>query len=138
MDDNPRVVANLTNFIQTLGIDDEVNVAQGAHSHQPKGDYDPPWIFILSDASAKLRSFLLWQQTFVVPNLAFNVVPFDPLLRSWVIMNLSGDIVTKDPKIVCKALGAIKSTLWKSESFRHITNQCLATWDRRWCIRTGL
>jgi hypothetical protein len=42
-------------------------------------------------------------------------------------MNLSGDIVTKDPKIVCKALGAIKSTLWKSESFRHITNQCLAT-----------
>jgi hypothetical protein len=42
-------------------------------------------------------------------------------------MNLSGNIVTKDPKIVCKALGAIKSTLWKSESFCHITNQCLAT-----------
>jgi hypothetical protein len=56
-----------------------------------------------------------------------NVVPFDPLLRSWVIMNLPGDIVTKDPKIVCKALGAIKSTLWKSESFHYITNQCLAT-----------
>jgi hypothetical protein len=111
-------------------VDKEANIARGAPQHKPKGEFDPPWVYILADASAKLKAYLLWQQTFATPSsLAFNVVPFDRSSRSWVIMNLSGDPIANDIKAMHNALGAIKGTLWKSEDFRRITNQCLAAAD---------
>jgi hypothetical protein len=128
-DENPQAVARLREFIVDLKVDAEVNVARGAAQHKPKGDFDPPWVYILVNASEKLRAFLLWQQTFAVPSLAFNVVPFDKSVRSWIIMNLSGDPVSNDIKAMHRALGAIKETLWKNDEFRRIANQCLAAID---------
>jgi hypothetical protein len=119
-------------------VDKEANIARGAPQHKPKGEFDPPWVYILADANDKLKAYLLWQQTFAISSLAFNVVPFDMSIRSWVIMNLSGDPIANNIKAMHNALGAIKGTLWKSEDFCRIANQCLVAADDVRCPMAGL
>ncbi|KAF8895867.1 hypothetical protein CPB84DRAFT_1748276 [Gymnopilus junonius] len=81
-------------------------------------DYDGPWPMMLTGATDDLRKYLLWHQTFAVSHtIAFNAIPFDKSLRSWVIMNITGDAVSADDEMKRKALGIIKETMWKEINF---------------------
>ena len=126
-EENPMAGALFTEFIKTLGLDlGGLSIAKATPALPPRSDFDAPWIYILEGGSESLRNFLLWQQTLAAtPKIAFSVVPFDLSLHSWVIANISGDIVSDDPKVICRALGVIKKKLWHDQDFRRITYQCL-------------
>ncbi|KAF8957774.1 hypothetical protein BDZ97DRAFT_84951 [Flammula alnicola] len=147
--ENPNCNTEILKFIRSLGYPDNehVDIAKPVPRNKAgKKQFDPPWAMIMSGASSALSNFLLWHQTFAVrPDLAFNALPFDPDLQSWVIMNMSGNAVRKeepqadqvqaetDPQTEDapvrreatakeKALGAIKYKLWHNHEFRaHVT-----------------
>ncbi|KAF7333827.1 hypothetical protein MVEN_02339600 [Mycena venus] len=97
-EDNPHANRETKAFIESLAtgtIDvSGIDIALPIAYHKPKRDSDGPWPMILTGAKADLARFLTWHQTFsVTRRLTFNVVPFDPDVESWVIMNISGDAV---------------------------------------------
>ncbi|KAG6893239.1 hypothetical protein C0992_010774, partial [Termitomyces sp. T32_za158] len=125
----------ILNFIVTLGIQKDpipltIAKARWRSKSKGKGDFQTPWTLILSSFSSfsmNLYKFLVWQQTFAVtPTLAFSIVPFDEDLRSWVIMNISGDVVRPGLEAKTHALGTIKSTLWHNTRFRAAANTAMS------------
>jgi hypothetical protein len=129
-EDNIMAGAQITLFIKSLATDqecEELSVAKATPATPPKKEFDPPWIYILEGGSPNLRQFLLWQQTFALnPKLAFTIIPFDTTSRSWVIANITGDVVTNELKTISRALGVIKNTLYNDQEYRNITYQCIA------------
>jgi hypothetical protein len=121
---------NLTDFLLSLGFKIEAfDIAQVVPRTKAgrTSDFDKPWIWILECQSKRLRTYLLWYQTFAIrPDLTFTVVPFNKQLKSWVITNITGGAVRDDPQKIAEALGEIKRTLWHNEAFRRIVNDCMA------------
>ncbi|KAG6895685.1 hypothetical protein C0992_013296 [Termitomyces sp. T32_za158] len=130
--DNPSINISILNFLTSLGIQEnpsDLQLAKARWRAKPKGksDFQTPWTLLLSSFSEDLKTFLLWQQTFTVDQVVtFNVVPFDKSLRSWVIMNVSGDAVRSGDEAKCLALGSIKAALWFNTRFRAVANAALA------------
>ena len=128
--ENPTANVEVRRFISSLGLPNQnVSVAKPAPKNKPnqKRDFEKPWTMILAGAEPELRNFLLWHQTFAVtPTLAFNALPFDKGIQSWVIMNISGDAVTDSQAAKNQALGIIKSHLWFNSKFRAFADRCLA------------
>ena len=65
--------------------------------------------------------------THVNPYLAFSTFPFNKNVQSWVIMNISGDAVTKDKEATRVALGTIKTRFWYNPKFWALADRSLAT-----------
>jgi hypothetical protein len=128
--EHPNANLDVLRFVKSLGFPDtEVTVAKPAPKNKPnqKRDFDKPWTMIMAGAGNELKNFLLWHQTFAVtPSLAFNVLPFDGITQSWVVMNISGNAVKNSEAAKKTALGVIKSKLWYNTRFRAITDRCLA------------
>ncbi|KAG6875692.1 hypothetical protein C0992_002812 [Termitomyces sp. T32_za158] len=130
--DNPSLNIQILNFLVSLGIQsapEDLQLAKARWRAKPKGksDFQAPWTLILSGFSSELLEYLVWQQTFAVDKLVtFNMFPFDKGLRSWFIMNISGDAVKRGDAAKCQALGTIKSTLWFNTRFRSAVNAALS------------
>jgi hypothetical protein len=128
-EDNVMAGAQFTLFLKSLSEDqnkEDLSVVKATPATLPKNEFDPPWVYIMEGGSPSLCNFLLWQQTFAsTPKIAFTIIPFDPTFCSWVIANITGDMVTGDPKIMHHALGVIKSTLWNDHGYRNITYACI-------------
>ncbi|KAG5641141.1 hypothetical protein DXG03_005937 [Asterophora parasitica] len=130
--DNPRANANILAFIKSLELHEEgdsLSVAKALPRNKPnqKREFEKPWTMILSGAGKNLRDYLVWHQTFAVhPELTFSALPFDKDLQSWVIMNISGDLVEKSREAQVNALGAIKHKLWRNPAFRSYADRLLA------------
>ncbi|KAF8059883.1 hypothetical protein FPV67DRAFT_1674377 [Lyophyllum atratum] len=113
-----------------IGANPELTIARAVPRGKidQKRDFERPWAMVLEGASDELKEFLIWQQTFAVSrDLAFSVVPFDKDLKSWVIMNISGDVVQPGEAAMHKALGGIKKVLWHDLRFRAIADKFCAT-----------
>lgn len=143
--EHPAANLEVRNFIKSLGMPDkDISVAKPAPKNKPnqKRDFEKPWTMIMAGAEPALRDFLLWHQTFAVTaDLAFNALPFDKAVQSWVIMNISGDAVTDEENAKNTALGTIKTSLWFNSKFRAIADRCLAiqgvgesTAERAWLV----
>jgi len=126
-EDHPMAGALYTELIKTFGFDLEgLTIAKPMPTTALKSDFGAPWVYILKEGSNDLQSFLLWQQTFAAKSkIAFSVVPFDTSPQSWIIANISSDAVSKDPKVMNRALGVIKKNLWLNQDFRRVANRCL-------------
>ncbi|GLB44701.1 putative RNase H [Lyophyllum shimeji] len=129
--EHPNANSEVLTFLKTLGIgtNPDLSVARAVARNKPnqRRDFERPWTMVLEGASDELKEFLVWQQTFAVSrDLAFNVLPFDTGLSSWVIMNISGDAVQPGDAAKHKALGEIKKVLWHDPRFRAIADKCLA------------
>ncbi|KAG6874762.1 hypothetical protein C0992_006656 [Termitomyces sp. T32_za158] len=128
----PSINVEILNFIVTLSIQEDpipLTIAKARWRSKPKGksDFQMPWTLILSGFSMNLYKFLVWQQTFAVtPTLAFSIVPFDKDLRSWVIMNILGDVVRPGLEAKTHTLGTIKSILWHDTRFRAAANAAMS------------
>lgn len=127
----PTANLEVQRFIKSLGLPDQaITIGKPAPKNKPnqKRDFEKPWTMIMAGASPELKSFLLWHQTFAVTStLAFNALPFDKEIQSWVIMNISGDAVTDSQAAKEQALGVIKSHLWFNSKFRAFADRCLAS-----------
>lgn len=81
--------------------------------------FEGPWPMLLKNASAELRAYLLWQQTFAVKaDVAFNAISFDMSIQSWVIMNITGDAIADTERRKKQVMGTIKSRLWQDQAIR--------------------
>ena len=123
-EDHPMAGALYTEFIKTFGLDLKgLTIAKPMPTTALKSDFGAPWVYILKGGSNDLQSFLLWQQTFAAKSkIAFSVVPFDTSPQSWIIANILSDAVSKDPKVMNRALGVIKKNLWLNQDFRRVAN----------------
>lgn len=85
-------------------------------------DHTPPFAMVLVCEDEEFRNFMLAVQTFAVNDkLAFNVVPFDKNIVSWVIVNFVGDAVEEGNEK--EALAAIKLKVWGAKSYRLLVTE---------------
>jgi hypothetical protein len=130
--EHPTCNADITAFIRTLGVGDDLSnlsIAKAVPRNNPnqKRDFERPWTMVLGGAPQELKEYLVWHQTFAVhPELTFSVLPFDSGLQSWVIMNISGDAVQEGDAAKRDVLGKIKALLWHNPRFRAIADKSLA------------
>lgn len=129
-EDNVMAGAQFTLFLKSLSEnqnEEDLSIMKATLATPPKNEFDPPWVYIMEGGSPSLRNFLLWQQTFAsISKIAFTIIPFDPTSHSWVIANITGDMVTDDLKVMRHALGVIKNTLWNDHEYHNITYTCIA------------
>ncbi|KAF5371504.1 hypothetical protein D9615_009583, partial [Tricholomella constricta] len=69
--DHPHLNTDIVNFLRSLGIgseDQKLSISRPVARSRPnqRRDFEKPWTMVLDGASAELRSFLLWQQTFAI------------------------------------------------------------------------
>lgn len=117
--ERPIINKEIETFLHSLSLDTtNISIAKAKPRGPASKDFDKPWPLFLTGASAELRTFLLWQQTFAISkDLAFHALPFDKNLHSWVLGNFQGGAVKDTEQAKLKALGTIKANLWKNGDF---------------------
>lgn len=140
--DNENCNWDILAFLKSFGFagNDDIHLAKPIpRNANEKRDYEPPFPMILKGASAELRAYLLYQQTFALKaDLAFNAIPFDTAVQSWVIMNITGDAVENSDRSKKQVLGAIKTRLWKDHAVRDTVGELLAATGANFSVNEGV
>ncbi|KAJ6507540.1 hypothetical protein DFH09DRAFT_943064, partial [Mycena vulgaris] len=123
--EHPHANREVMKFLDTLDLDTEgIDVALPMPQRTPKREFEGPWPMIMTGASAELKDFLLWYQTFSVnTKLTFHVTTFDPTTVCWVVMTISGDAVRNDAVTKARVLGTVKRRLWNDTGFVNFVNR---------------
>jgi hypothetical protein len=84
-----------------------------------------PWAMGMTGASAPLRTFILWKQTFAIsPDLTFHVVEFNPITRPWVVVNLLN--VRNEPNAEAEVRAALQKHLCQDVTFAALAQAGMA------------
>ncbi|KAL0562827.1 hypothetical protein V5O48_019251, partial [Marasmius crinis-equi] len=121
---NPDIAEQVTKWLVSCNFDCEPFVARAEPRGpiDPKREFQPPNLAIISCASDSLRSWLIKGQTFIINKvLAFHALKFDLDYISFVTTRFTMGIKLTGPTHLQYALATIKAALYPDPEFRRIT-----------------
>lgn len=136
-EENPDLMKDIESFLKGLTIEgsERLRVVDPPKSDKAsRGEFARPHILLLQDGSPKLRTFILWYQTFAFQiegrKIAFSALRFDENVRPWFIADITGQVVDDDPNTMTEGLRAITNLLTKDTAFRNHVDACLARTEK--------